>query len=211
MNHEIIKSITEGQGFYIIKSAVDKESIDYALRFIRKVTSRLGDNVLERRVWNLHTRHDIFSKIAHHSLVKDIYNVILGTKHRINSFGANRLMPGGQAQEAHTDYPYWGLFDKTTLPLNINSSFALACQTLIPLQDFTKQNGATAVVPNSQLLCSYPDDTMFNQNAIQLELEAGDLLMYHSLLWHRASHNHSDSDRTCLLGQYTAGFVRDMM
>lgn len=211
MLRDIIDEITKGKGYFILPNAVDSDTVKFALRYVQKCTNGLNDNILERRVWDLHKRNEKFANLAYHPIVKEAYDIILGTKHKLSSFGANRLMPGCQAQEPHTDYPYWGLYDLRSLPLNINSSFTIACQTLIPLQDFSANNGATEIIPNTQLLCRYPDESEFQAKAVKLNLKAGDLLMYHSLLWHRAGINSSDEDRVCLLGQYTAYFVKDMM
>jgi ectoine hydroxylase-related dioxygenase (phytanoyl-CoA dioxygenase family) len=208
--NRVIFDIVKGPGYHIIRQAVDKEIVDACLKYVRRATNSVDDNVLERRVWNLHERKNYFHNIAFHPTVVDTYNSILGTKHKLASFGANRMMPGAQAQESHTDYPYWGLARPETLPMGLDNSFALACQSLVALQDFTSDNGATEVVPFSQLFGKYPDHT-FDNGKIQLDLKAGDLVLYHSMLWHRAGHNKSDTDRCVLLGQYTAYFIKDMM
>lgn len=209
MNH-IVFNLVRGPGFHIIRQAIDSETTNACLKYVQRSTSSLDDTVLERRVWNLHERKKYFNDIAFHPTVVETFNTILGTKHKLASFGANRMMAGAQAQEPHTDYPYWGLSRPETLPMNINSSFTIACQSLVALQDFTKSNGATEVLPYSQLLCKYPDQS-FDSGKIQLDLKAGDMVLYHSLLWHGAGNNKSNQDRCVLLGQYTAYFVKDMI
>lgn len=215
MNHNInliVDEIVNGRGYYIIEGCIDTDTIAYASRFIRRVTkAAYPDSTLERRVWDLHKKNGKFSDIANNTIVKGVFNKILGTKHKISSFGANQLMPDAPAQEPHTDYPYWGLFDPDSLPMDINSSFTMACQLLVPLTDFTTDNGATEVVPGTQKLCRYPDPVVFDREHVKLDLKAGDMLLYHSLLWHRAGNNRSEQDRITLLGQYTAYFVKDMM
>lgn len=207
--NKIVNDIVNGCGFYIIRNAVDCDTIDKCLKYVRLGTLNENDNVLERRLWDLDKR-TLFHNIAYHPTVVDTFNIILGTKHKLASFGANRMMPGAKAQEAHTDYPYWGLSRPETLPMNLNSSFTIACQSLIALQDFTDNNGATEVVPFSQNKCKYPDKT-FETDKVILDLKSGDMVLYHSLLWHRAGTNTSETDRCVLLGQYTAYFVKDMM
>ena len=207
----IVNDIIHGAGYHIIRGAIDPETIAYALKFVRRGTNHYCDKVVERRLWALHEKSSKFSEISKHPIATSAFDIILGTKHKLASFGANRLMPTAVAQEPHTDYPYWGLFDKKSLPLGINSSFTLACQMLVALQDFTNDNGATEIVPGTQKLCEYPDPGKFVSNSIQLDLRAGDMLLYHSLLWHRAGNNISNGDRTVLLGQYTAYFIKDMM
>lgn len=207
---QIVDELINGSGYVIIKKYFNDIDINYALKFVRKASSNISDNVKERRVWNMHRDNNTFKKFAHPDIVSNVYNIILGKKHKLNTFGANRLMPGAVAQEPHTDYPYWGIFDLTNMPMNFNSSFALACQTLIPLTDYTTTNGAIELVPYTQKLCQYPDINEFEKNKIIIELSPGDLLMYHSLIWHRAGSNKSEFDRISLLGQYTAYFIESM-
>jgi ectoine hydroxylase-related dioxygenase (phytanoyl-CoA dioxygenase family) len=210
MNHnEIANELIQGKGYHIIPNDVDPNKLKVMLRYIRKLTNIYPTNVLERRAWDLHKKHKIFMEIANNDDVKKIFDIVLGRRHKIGSFGANRLMPGSFGQEAHCDYPYWGLFLKEDLPKNINSSFCLSCQILVPLQDFNENNGGTALVPYSQLLCRYPDQAEFNSKYIQPILNAGDILIYNSLLWHSAMPNISNNDRTCLLGQYSAHFIQE--
>jgi ectoine hydroxylase-related dioxygenase (phytanoyl-CoA dioxygenase family) len=209
-NELIIDELIHGSGYFIIKNYFNTADINYSLKFVRKASSRFSENVKERRVWNMHLNNNIFKKFAYPEIAVEVYNVILGKKHKLNTFGANRLMPGSIAQEPHADYPYWGIFDLTNMPMNFNSSFSLACQTLIPLTEYNNINGAIEVVPGTQKLCQYPNFDNFEKNKIILELSPGDLLLYHSLLWHRAGSNKSTSDRVSLLGQYTAYFVETM-
>tara|TARA_R110000787_G_scaffold169762_4_gene282439 strand:+ start:13 stop:651 length:639 start_codon:yes stop_codon:yes gene_type:complete len=211
MNHDqIVNEVMLGKGYYIFKNAVtDDKLLQKAARIIRNSTSKYDDNTLERRAWGLNQESKIFSKFIQHPLIVPIITDILGNKHKVSSFGASLIMPGSIEQEPHTDYPYWGLFDLKSLPKNINSSFVLGCQIIAPVTSFTKENGATAIVPNTQTLCRYPDPSEFEDKKIYLEMESGDICLYNSLLWHRASANNSTSARIALLGQYTASFIRD--
>ena len=211
MLREIVDDIVSGPGYRVIKAYHDSTDIDYALRFVRRATNGAPEHVLERRAWNLQDKHDRLRRLAEPAIACQAFDIILGRKQKLNSFGANRLMPGAQAQEPHVDFPYWGLFDPNNMPLNFNASFAMACQTLSPLTAFNQQNGAIEIVPHTQKSCSYPTSTEFERDKICLELEPGDLVLYHSLLWHRAGHNRSPEDRIALLGQHTAYFIGSMM
>ena len=210
MNHEgIVNEIMIGKGYHIFENMIDDSNIQKATRLVRKVTNKYNENTLERRVWNLNQSDDMFSEFIQNPKIIAIMNEILGHKHKVSSFGASRLMPNSIQQEPHTDYPYWGLFDKKSLPKNINSSFVFGCQIIAPLTTFTKENGATAIVPSTQQLCEYPDPDEFEDKKIYLEMNSGDICIYNSLLWHGASSNNSTSDRIALLGQYTASFIKD--
>ena len=105
---------------------------------------------LQMRVWNLLNKGEIFSELVQHSIVMKVFAKILGKNFILGSFAANKLLPGAPGQEPHVDYPYWDMHDPKEFPLGINSSFHMNCQSLFALHDFTKENGATALVPYSQ-------------------------------------------------------------
>ena len=70
---------------------------------------------------------------------------------------ASRITPEQGRQERHIDYPYWDFYRNETLPTRTNSSFPLNAQVIILIDEFTKENGATAQAPGSQRDLSYPN------------------------------------------------------
>ncbi|MDB4214090.1 phytanoyl-CoA dioxygenase family protein, partial [Octadecabacter sp.] len=66
-----------------------------------------GKISLQRRVWNLLAKGDVFSDMAAHPVLMDILRKFLGTEFIMGSIAANRILPGGPGQEPHVDYPYW--------------------------------------------------------------------------------------------------------
>ena len=82
----------------------------------------------------------------------------------------------------------------------------LAVQFLVPLQDFTANNGATAVVDHSyRYLWETSDlyagvyDRWFRDNLRQVEMRCGDILAYNPRLVHSTMPNLTDCDRRALL------------
>lgn len=210
MNHSNISDdILNGNGYHIFRGVISDNTVNKLLKYVRRGTSSYPDNVRERRLWNLDGNSPLFSEIAMNNNVIPIVEDLLGSRYKMSSLGANRLMPGSLPQEPHADYPYWGLFDKKAFPKNINSSFILGCQIIAPITAFTRENGATAIVPGTQLSCEYPDPVEFDKRKIQVDMAPGDILLYNSLLWHKASENKSNDDRIAMLGQYLAFFVKD--
>jgi hypothetical protein len=82
----------------------------------------------------------------------------------------------------------------------------LAIQFLIPLSDFTKTNGATALVPGSyryqwniDQLYAAVYDQWFLDNLEQVTMQIGDILVYNPRLVHSTMPNLTDRDRRALL------------
>ena len=107
-------------------------------------------------------------------------------------------------------------------------------QILIPLDDLTKENGATSIRPGSQTVVEYPSNVeeyrskfkkdftkyclplLILQQIIKIENEdrilakAGDAVMFVGTLQHCAMPNYSQASRSVLLLQYLPKWVRPM-
>jgi ectoine hydroxylase-related dioxygenase (phytanoyl-CoA dioxygenase family) len=81
---------------------------------------------------------------------------------------------------------------------------------LVLLHDFTLENGATAVLPGSQVAVSWPDEETFWKGHKRITGKAGDVVLFSGALWHCAMSNNSQGVRTSLLGLHIPRFVRPM-
>lgn len=219
---EINQELLTGKGYIIIPQLFSAEEIREAREIIlfhsnqtdSTVTHFQGKNddkiKLQRRVWNLLNKGDIFVKMVQHPLLMQIGGAFLGDEFCLGSIAANRILPGGPGQEAHVDYPYWDLYKRSSFPTNLNPSFPLNMQITIMLDDFTEESGATAVLPNSQLKCEYPTEETFNKGAERMIGKAGDVAAFFGLTWHCASDNKSQNERSAILIQYLPKFIKPM-
>jgi len=108
------------------------------------------------------------------------------------------IFPGQEAQLLHRDRLAWG----TYLPKEIEPQF----NTIWALTDFTKENGATHVVPGSN---HWP----LKQNAkrdqtIQAEMSAGSVLLYSGTVIHGGGENRSNAERLGINMTYCLGWLR---
>ncbi len=163
---------------------------------------------LQRRVWNLLNKGDVFSEMVQHPDVAAICSHLLGSAFKLGSIAANRLLPGGPGQEPHIDYPYWDFHKSNEFPVGMNSSFAMNLQATILLDDFTPENGATAYLPGSQRDLSYPNDrSRFDAGMQRMTGSAGDCVIFNGMVHHCAMPNTSAADRTGVLIEYLPKFV----
>jgi ectoine hydroxylase-related dioxygenase (phytanoyl-CoA dioxygenase family) len=220
---EIVDVLLRGAGAIVIAGGVSPDDVatarailmDHSDRDGGKVTHFQGANPdklnLQRRVWNLLNKGEVFEEMAQHPSVVAIAAAFLGDEFQMGSIAANRLLPGGPGQEPHIDYPYWDLYKTSSFPTNINSSFPMNLQATVLIDDFTETNGATAFVPNSQGDLVYPDDqAAFDRDAIRMTGKAGDVVVFSGMCWHCAMPNESEDDRTGVLIEYLPKFVRPL-
>jgi ectoine hydroxylase-related dioxygenase (phytanoyl-CoA dioxygenase family) len=166
---------------------------------------------LQRRVWNLLAKGEVFSEMAAHPVLMAIMRAFLGSEFIMGSIAANRILPGGPGQEPHIDYPYWDYHAPRTHPARINAHFPLNAQATIMLDPFTEQTGATAYVPGSQRQLHYPDESdRFFERSQRMLGEPGDTVVFFGAVWHCAMPNRSQQDRSAILIQYLPKWVKPM-
>ena len=213
-----VEQLCNGQGYLLIDDFYPPDLIGDAREQIYRLideephrTSHFyGDdvNAAQARVWNLPAKGRAFREICGDERMLTIMRPILGDDLMLSSFAANVLHPGAQAQEPHVDYPYWDLHARNRWPRALNASYHLAVEAVVPLDDFTVENGATAIVPGSQKLACWPDPTGFQERHIRVTMRPGALLLFPALLWHAGQTNRSGSSRAALLGSYTIKSVK---
>lgn len=166
---------------------------------------------LQRRVWNLLAKGEVFSQMAAHPVLMDILRKFLGTEFIMGSIAANRILPGGPGQEPHVDYPYWDFHAPETHPIGFNGSFPMNAQVSVILDPFTQESGATGYLPGSQKELRYPtpEDNFFDR-CTQMTGEPGDVVLFYGVTWHCAMPNTSDHDRSAILIQYLPKWVKPM-
>jgi len=108
-----------------------------------------------------------------------------------------RLSPGQPQQMIHRDRWAWGKYLQGVEP-QFNTIWALS--------DFTRENGATQVVPGS---ISWPDDREAKPEEVcQAEMAAGSVLLYTGSVFHGGGENRSADDRIGLNITYSLGWLR---
>lgn len=118
----------------------------------------------------------------------------------LNAFtGIINLPQGGTyASNVHRDIRTFS----GPLPLMLN--------TLVMLDDFTPDNGATYLGTGSHLKADKPTDKEFFATAAQAVGKAGSILFFNSNLWHAAGFNKTDKPRRCLTPVYSKPFMKQL-
>ena len=86
-------------------------------------------------------------------------------------------------------------------------------QTIWVLDPFTKERGATMVLPRSHQTGRIPncgagqDWDRFREGAVSMLGDAGDVLMYIGATWHTIGVNRGDTPRVALLGQWAPHYM----
>ena len=120
--------------------------------------------------------------------------------------------PGNERGYLHADWPY-----NATNGSHISPPYpdaVLAISTLLFLTDFSAENGSTAAIPSSHRTLNNPADGNMKHalgvdqdqpfaSELQVEGQAGDVLLWDARLWHRVTENRSTAPRVAI----SVGFV----
>ena len=119
-------------------------------------------------------------------------------KYILNSFGGaiNSAFSRSYAHNIHRDIRTFS----GDMPLLLN--------TLVMLDDFTEQNGATFLMPGGHRLASKPDKDTFYAVAERAIAPAGSILLFNSNLWHAGGDNNTAQARRSVTPMFCKPFVK---
>jgi len=146
----------------------------------------------------MHNRGEAFVELLETSPLQDYVDEIMSNTCILYSFSSIMLEPNKNN------------IIQNTIHRDINRfcrPYLLCIQALYMIDDFTKENGATYVLPKSHLIEDRPTDDAFFKEAIQIEGKAGDVVIFDSLLWHAGGTNLTNQPRRAI----TQGFIRSFM
>ena len=101
----------------------------------------------------------------------------------------------------HRDLPY----------LDRVSSAPLALSALFCIDEFSVESGATSCIPGSHLVADPPPEAFLATHAVSMEAGAGDVIIFDSMLLHRAGANQSANPRRGINNVYSVGIIRQQI
>ena len=197
---EDIQSRIDDQGYAIVPSVISPEKVDQIRAIVEDllVAEKTDQHVESKaqRVGQIAIKHPVFTDLMCHELVVGVWHNWLGRDMICSTWTSNTYYPGHDTIGWHADYPYWAL--EQPWP-----SGNFTGQTIWMLDDFSRENGATGVVPGSHHLLSPPVEAdKWRDDAVILEGVRGSVAFLHGALWHTGRPNTTDQSRSCLLGMY---------
>ncbi|TNE60749.1 MAG: hypothetical protein EP344_06825 [Bacteroidetes bacterium] len=90
-----------------------------------------------------------------------------------------------------------------------HSKYVYMLQAAAILEDQTRDNGCTVVIPGSHLAGEYADQTAF-EKAIPVETKAGDLVVWDSRIWHGTLANNTEGTRWSIIAAFSRWWIKQM-
>lgn len=193
------------QGFSIVDGLLSEneisESIEMLDRLIGVDQVEWGPNPHYRDHWmvmNLMFRAEIFQRVLDSHFIPILIDPLLGESSILYSFTSSSMPPSASnfSRRVHTDSP------------RVIPGYSTNVGLLIALNEFTPENGATELLPNSHVLFEAPSEEVFETGMIQALLKPGQGLLFNARLWHRGGFNSSSRPRHALTLNFCRSYMR---
>jgi len=202
-----VAAAIRANGFVIVDNLVSNELMDRVAEELEEhidLTPTGNDDFvgrMTRRTGSLIPRSPASRELITHPLVLDTTADMLSkaTVYQLHLTQVISVLPGETDQPLHRDELAWDFFP---FPLD----YDVQCNTMWAMTDFTVENGATRLVPGSQLTegkQTYPDEAI-----VRAEMERGSVFFYSGKVYHGAAANNSDKVRQGINITYCVGWVR---
>ena len=208
----------ETQGYSVIEDFLDPgmlAEVRHELAFY--LGTHQGRNRFEgmqtERVYTLVARARVFWRMVLDPRILALCDRFLLPNYLLTASQAIRIAPGEAAQPFHHDDSFHHLPRPRAM---------ISLSTIVAIDAFTANNGATQIVPASHLwgdepltgLNSFggaqPSDVeaRLESQAIKATMPAGACIVFSGTLVHRGGQNRSDSSRTAISNQYCQPWAR---
>jgi hypothetical protein len=195
------------RGWVVIPAAVDPELVSRMLEDIEKAWITCHAIMERNGVANdaeLTVHHLIGQQRSFLDFIDDLEPLMPYLEHYfqgkfiLNSFGGAINTKGrtSYAQRVHRDIrSYSG-----DMPLLLN--------TLVMLDEFTPENGATWMMSGSHKAAEKPSDEVFRAGAEQAVGPVGSILIFNSNVWHAGGSNQTDRPRRSVTPMFCKPFIK---
>lgn len=193
----------QNDGFTIIENVLTAEEL---LQYRNKIDSiykqqeeEFGidklNKVLEKDMCRMPLKYDdYFINIATNKIVLAVIERFLGEFYILNLQNAIINNPNEEHHQSswHRDLPYQNYVISN--PLSINALFCI--------DDFSVETGGTVVVPYTHKTEILPSDKYIQKHAVTAVAKAGSVIVFDSMLFHKAGYNSSNIIRRAVNHQY---------
>ena len=193
----------EEQGYVVIPDWIDAERTrrlrDELRRDVNPLRELLPPDRTTVRAHNLLAKTRCVDDLVCDLRMLALVQGVLGDRVQISAAVLFDLLPGAKAQPLHQDDSIW--------PIPRPHRHFLM-NTVIAVEDFTKANGATHLVPGSHLWHDQKVRQPPEVETVQIEMKAGSLVGWPGAMWHGGGANTTQESRMALNLNFNLAFLR---
>jgi ectoine hydroxylase-related dioxygenase (phytanoyl-CoA dioxygenase family) len=204
-----IAAALRADGFVIVDDLVPPELMDQIgeelTDYIDTTPAGRDDFVgrLTRRTGGLIARSPASRDLVMHPLILAVAGEMLkkATAYQLHLTQIISVYPGETAQPLHRDELAWDFFP-------FPEDYDVQCNTIWAMTDFTKENGATRVIPGSHKVFDKKGSDYTEADEARAVMTKGSVFFYTGKVYHSAAPNISDDVRQGINITYAVGWVR---
>ena len=191
-------------GYIILEKLFSEETMDALKadvlpRFKHEAGRNNFEGLATQRLYSMMAETDIANPMVEHPVILGLLDKIFEPNYLLSQLQVINIHPNEAAQPLHYDdgfYPW------------PRPRRALGAATIIAVDEFTENNGATVVIPQSHRWGDrIPEETDI-KTSLKAVMPKGSVLFFLGTLWHGGGANKTTSPRMCLTAQYCAPFCR---
>jgi ectoine hydroxylase-related dioxygenase (phytanoyl-CoA dioxygenase family) len=196
----------EAHGYAIVEGALDLAFCDEIIAEIERL-ERDGEPSLKGnafvgyktvRYFDLLNHGEVWQRVAAHPSLLPVLRGVLGLDMLLSTMGTAVIGAGERAQPIHRDDELYAM----AMPHR-----NLVCNTMWALTDFTDENGATRIVPDTHRLLESADPKR-SYASIPAVMPKGSVCFVLGTCYHGGGANQTDQRRWALTINYCTGAVR---
>ena len=197
----VVPAVLDGVELDLCRDAIDRLHVLQGKSLDKEQLASVGELDIVRAPL---VGDDLFLfSVALQPRVHDLAKSVIGNYCLLHLQNAivNRPSTAHHQSAWHRDLPY---LDRT-------SSTPLAMSALFCIDEFTVETGATWCLPGSHVVAEPPSDNFLALHAVPIEANAGDVIVFDSMLVHRAGINESSKVRRGINNVYSVGIIRQQI
>jgi ectoine hydroxylase-related dioxygenase (phytanoyl-CoA dioxygenase family) len=200
LGYTIINDVLSEKELEVIRAKLDDAYEIQKNQFGEKNLTQINEEYLVR----CPLLHDsVFLQLAINKKVLEFVEFILGNYFILNLQNGIINMPKEFHHQSswHKDLPYQ----------NFVISNPLAISALFCIDDFNDQTGGTFILPYSHKIEASPSSHFVNKHKIQVNAPAGSVILFDSMLLHKAGYNQSDKIRRGINNIYSTPILKQQI
>jgi ectoine hydroxylase-related dioxygenase (phytanoyl-CoA dioxygenase family) len=211
MTYNFINNL-DSSGIFILKKFIPENLVESLVKpiqnsilFHRKFQKEIGREIIVEGIASNvliddKSYIDLLCYLIDNKFIQYLENEFFNSKCILNSFSAIVNLPNNSnfSSHIHRDIRFY------------SGSFPMMLNCLLMIDDFTVDNGATYLLPDSHKVEQKPTEIEFYNNSIQAIGKKGDLLIFNSNVWHCAALNTSTKERKALPFTISKSFMKPL-
>lgn len=185
----------------LLSKAIDETFIKHKQVQIKNNSDIKTDGVALHALVNDDTFINLLNILIKDGFIQELQDNFFNSKCIINSLSALDNLPNQPNFSAnfHRDLRFY------------SGNFPIMLNCLIMVDDFTKENGGTFLIPESHLEEKKPTEQELLSRAIQAVGKRGDILIFNANVWHASAPNTTQDHRRAIPITISKSFMKQLL